>query len=60
MLGAPTGSKIILRQIGSFTVTTLAQLSDVDISGVQDGDVLIYNASAQKFESGPIDCGSWT
>lgn len=59
LFGAPSGSKLILRQVGSFTVTTLAQLSDVDITNVQDGDILIFNSITQKFESGPIDCGTW-
>ena len=59
LYGAPSGSQIILRQIGSFTVTTLANLSDVDVSSPTEGDALIFNSSTGKYETGPIDGGTW-
>lgn len=60
LLGAPSGSKILLKGVGAFKTTTLAQISGVDISGVQDGDVLIFNATSGNYETGPLDAGEWT
>lgn len=60
LLGAPSGSKILLKGVGAFKTTTLAQISGVDISGVQDGDVLIFNATSGNYETGPLDAGPWT
>jgi|APGre2960657404_1045060.scaffolds.fasta_scaffold172880_2 hypothetical protein len=48
------------------TATTLGQLQGVDITGVEDGYALVYNAASGKFEAtaplegvGNIDGGSY-
>ncbi len=60
LLGAPSGSKIVLREVGSFKTTTLSEISGIDITGVQDGDVLVFNSTSGNFESQPLDGGTWT
>lgn len=60
LLGAPAGSKILLKGVGAFKVTSLSEITDVDLTGQQDGDVLIFNSTTGNYESGPIDGGTWT
>ncbi len=47
------GSQNAIKVLSSFAGGggTLGGLSDVDISGVQDGAVLVYNGSTNKFEA---------
>ncbi len=59
LLGAPAGSKILLKGVGAFKTTSLSEMTDVDLTGQQDGDVLIFNSTTGNYESGPIDGGSW-
>lgn len=41
--------------IDSDTITnTLSDLTDVDTSGVQDGDTLVYNSTAGEFQTGTL------
>lgn len=60
LLGSPSGSKIVIKEVGSFKITSLSEISDVDLTGVTDGDVLIFNSTSGNFESGSIDGGTWT
>ena len=60
LLGAPSGSKILLKGVGAFKVTSLSEITDVDLTGQQDGDVLIFNSTTGNYETGPIDGGTWT
>ena len=60
LLGAPSGSTIVLKEVGAFKTTSLSEISGIDITGVQDGDALIFNSISGNFESGPIDGGTWT
>lgn len=61
LLGAPSGSKIVLKEVGSFKTTSLSEIAGVDLTGgLNDGDVLIFNATSGNFEPGPVDGGSWT
>ena len=60
LLGSPSGSRILLKGVGAFKTTSLAQISGVDISGAADGDVLIFNSTSGNYETGPLDAGEWT
>jgi len=61
LLGAGSGSKIVVKQVGAFKTTTLSEIAGIDLSGgLTDGDVLIFNSSTQNFEPGDIDGGTWT
>ena len=61
LLGAGSGSKIVVKQVGAFKTTTLSEISGIDLSGgLTDGDVLIFNSATQNFEPGEIDGGTWT
>ncbi len=60
LLGAPSGSKILLKEVGAFKTTTLSEIAGIDISGAQDGDVLVFNSTTGNYETGPIDGGTWT
>ncbi len=61
LLGAGSGSKIVLKNVGAFRTTTLSEISGVDISaGLTEGDVLVYNSTTGNFEPGEIDGGTWT
>ena len=61
LLGAGSGSKIVVKEVGSFKTTTLSEISGIDLSGgVTQGDVLIYNSTTGNFEPGEIDGGTWT
>lgn len=60
LLGAPSGSKILLKGVGAFKITSLSEIAGIDITGVQDGDVLIFNSTSGNYETGPIDGGTWT
>lgn len=43
LLGAPSGSKILLKEVGAFKTTTISEIAGIDISNVQDGDVLHFD-----------------
>ena len=60
LLGAGPGSKVVVKAVGAFKTTSLSEISGVDITGVADGDVLIFNSTSGNFEAGPIDGGTWT
>ncbi len=60
LLGSPSGSRILLKGVGAFKTTSLAQISGVDITGAVDGDVLIFNSTSGNYETGPLDAGEWT
>ncbi len=47
------GSQNAIKVLSSFSGGggTLGGLTDVDISGVQNGSVLVYNSSTSKFEA---------
>ena len=59
LLGQPAGSRILLQEVGAFRTTSLSEISGIDLTGQQDGDVLIFNSTTGNYESGPIDGGSW-
>ncbi len=60
LLGAGSGSKIVVKNVGAFPATALSQISGIDISGgLTEGDVLIYNSGTGNFEPGEIDGGIW-
>lgn len=46
--------------IPSGGTSALADLSDVDVSGVTNGESLIYNSSTEKWEPGSPSVGSST
>ena len=60
LLGSPSGSRILLKEVRSFKTTSLSDITGVDITGAQDGDVLIFNSTTGNYETGPIDAGEWT
>lgn len=60
LLGTPAGSKIVIKDVGAFKTTTLSEIAGVDITGAQDGDVLVFNSTSGNYETGPIDGGEWT
>ncbi len=60
LLGSPSGSRILLKEVGSFKTTSLSEITGIDINNAQDGDVLIFNSSTQNYETGAIDAGQWT
>ncbi len=60
LLGSPSGSRILLKEVGSFKTTSLSQITGIDITGAQDGDVLIFNSTTGNYETGAIDAGQWT
>ena len=47
------GSQNAIKVLSSFSGGggTLGGLTDVDVSGVQNGSVLVYNSSTSKFEA---------
>ena len=59
LLGTPSGSKILVKAVGAFQTTSLSEISGVDLTGQQDGDVLIFNSTTGNYETGPIDGGGW-
>lgn len=59
LLGTPAGSKIVIKDVGSFKTTSLSEISGIDLSGQQEGDALIFNSTSGNYETGPIDGGSW-
>ena len=59
LLGTPAGSKIVIKDVGAFKTTSLSEISGIDLSGQQEGDVLIFNSTSGNYETGPIDGGSW-
>ncbi len=59
LLGAPSGSKILLKGVGAFKTTSLSEITGIDISGAAEGDVLIFNSTTGNYETGPIDGGTW-
>ena len=60
LLCAPSGSKILLKGVGAFKTTSLSEITDVDLAGQQNGDVLIFNSTTGNYESVPLDGGEWT
>ncbi len=60
LLGAPSGSKVLLKGVGAFKTTTLSDIAGLDIIGAQDGDALIFNSTSGNYETGPVDGGTWT
>ncbi len=60
LLGAPSGSKILLKGVGAFKTTSLSEISGIDLTNQQDGDVLIFNTMSGNYETGPLDAGEWT
>ncbi len=59
LLGAGSGSKVVVKAVGAFKTTTLSEISGVDLSGLGAGDVLIFNSGTGNFEPGDIDGGTW-
>ena len=61
----PNIGKVVVRPINRTTISSpnfnpkvnvsLSGISDIDISVREEGDVLIYNSTTQKYVSGPID-----
>lgn len=45
--------KVMLNQ-ANLTTRTLDQLTDVDLTGRSDGDILIYDSTSEKFVSSKI------
>ncbi|WP_408097052.1 tail fiber domain-containing protein [Peredibacter sp. HCB2-198] len=44
---------MLTKAAGKLTGSKLQEIADVDITGIQDGDILIWNNSNLKWESGP-------
>ena len=59
LLGAGSGSKIVVKAVGAFKTTTLSEISGIDLTGVTDGDALIFNSTTGNFEASDIDGGTW-
>ncbi len=59
LLGTPAGSKIVIKDVGAFKTTSLSEITGIDLTGQQDGDVLIFNSTTGNYETGPIDGGMW-
>ena len=59
LLGAGSGSKIVVKNVGAFRTTTLSEIAGIDLTGLQPGNVLIFNPGTQNFEPGDIDGGTW-
>ncbi len=59
LLGSPAGSKIVIKEVGSFKTTSLSEITGINLTGQQDGDVLIFNSTSGNYETGPIDGGTW-
>jgi hypothetical protein len=61
----PNIGKVVVRPINRTTISSpnfnpkvnvsIGDISDFDISIREEGDVLIYNSTTQKYVSGPID-----
>ena len=60
LLGQPAGSRILLQEVRAFRTTSLSEISGIDLTNQQDGDVLIFNSFTGNYETGPIDGGTWT
>ncbi|WP_408099057.1 tail fiber domain-containing protein [Peredibacter sp. HCB2-198] len=44
---------MLTKAAGKLTGSKLQEIADVDVTGIQDGDILIWNNSSLKWESGP-------
>lgn len=44
---------MLTKAAGKLTGSKLQEIADVDVAGIQDGDMLIWNAGALKWESAP-------
>lgn len=44
---------------GYISSATIASLTDVDLTGLADGQVLKYNSTAQKWENSTVGGGTW-
>ncbi|WP_408095913.1 tail fiber domain-containing protein [Peredibacter sp. HCB2-198] len=44
---------MLTKAAGKLTGSKLQEIADVDVTGIQDGDILIWNNSTSKWESGP-------
>ena len=53
---ASSGSNICIVGYGTFSLAnfSVGDANDVDLSGISDGDALLYNSTSGNFEAGPI------
>lgn len=52
--------KMVQNQIGGVVARNIYQMGDVDISGIANGETLIWNSTLQRFENGSAGGGgSW-
>jgi hypothetical protein len=54
---ASSGSNICIVGYGTFSLAnfSVGDANDVDLSGISDGDALLYNSTSGNFEAGPVD-----
>jgi len=53
---ASSGSNICIVGYGTFSLAnfSVGDANDVDLSGISDGDALLYNSTSGNFEAGPL------
>jgi hypothetical protein len=53
---ASSGSNVCIVGYGTFSLAnfSVGDANDVDLSGISDGDALLYNSTSGNFEAGPI------
>jgi hypothetical protein len=54
---ASSGSNICIVGYGTFSLAnfSVGDANDVDLSGISNGDALLYNSTSGNFEAGPVD-----
>ena len=51
VINQPNRSRIVAQNFAPKPNVSLAEISDVTTSGVQDGDTLVYNSATGKYET---------
>jgi hypothetical protein len=54
---ASAGANVCIVGYGTFSLAnfSVGDANDVDLSGISDGDALLYNSTSGNFEAGPVD-----
>jgi len=54
VINQPNRSRIVAQNFAPKPNVSLAEISDVTTSGVQDGDTLVYNSATGRFEANTV------
>ena len=54
VINQPNRSRIVAQNFAPKPNVSLAEISDVTTSGVQDGDTLVFNSATGRFEANTV------